>query len=179
VKLLIENGADLNLEDKYGQTSLFYAIKDDRIDIVDYITNQPQFTKLDKTDKKNLTPYFFALKNSKIAIAELLASKGANTQTKTQDKKSKGKKKNEDEKQEEDLQKPKRFLLVRLNEAGEKIPLSAEELELFERDYPYIANLLKKGDELSELEFSAPEEYGFLKLGLKVQTHGKKWLKKL
>ncbi len=148
----------MNLEDKYGQTSLFYAIKDDHIDIVDYITSQPQFIKLDKIDKKNLTAYFFALKNSKLAIAELLAGKGANTQIKTQDKKSKGKKKIEEEKQEEDLQKPKRFLLVRLNEAGEKIPLTAEELDLFERDYPYIANLLRKGDELSELEHSAPEE---------------------
>ncbi len=156
--MLIEKGADLNLEDKYGQTCLFYAIKDDHIDIVDYITSQPQFTKLDKIDKKNLTPYFFALKNSKLAIAELLAGKGANTQIKTQDKKSKGKKKIEEDKQEEDLQKPKRFLLVRLNEAGEKIPLTAEELDLFERDYPYIANLLRKGDELSELEHSAPEE---------------------
>lgn len=163
VKLLIEKGADVNLEDKYGQTSIYYAIKDDHYDVVDYITSLPQFTKLDKPDKKNLTPYFFALKNSKISIAELLANKGANTQSKSKDKKSKGKKKKEDEKQDEDLQKPKRYILVRINENGEKISLTSEELDQFLKDYPYISSLLNNSDELSELEENASEEYILIK----------------
>ena len=128
------------------------------MEIVDYITSQSQFKKIDKPDKKNLTPYFYAVKNSKPAIAELLAAKGASTQTKTHDKKSKGKKKVEDEKVEEDIQKQKRFLITKVTESGEKIVLSPEEIEQFEKEYPEIAELLRKGEELYDLETNAPEE---------------------
>ena len=160
VQLFIENGADPNIEDKYAQTCLYYAIREGHEEIVDYLTSCPNFTKIDKADKKNLTPYLFALKHGRTKIAELLVNKGANTQIKSNDKKSKNKKaKVEEEKVEEDVQKPKKYVLCRINENGEKTPLTVEEIETFQKEFPELYNLLRSPTALDELEQKAPEEY--------------------
>ena len=159
MKLLVSHGGEVNLEDKYGQTCLFYAIREGHADIVDFLTSLPQFSKIDKPDKKGLTPYLFALKHGKTAIAELLVEKGANTQSKTSDNKTKHKKtKIAEEKVEEDLQKPKRYVLCRINEHGEKTPLSIEEIENFEKNFPDVAEMIRNPEALAELENNAPEE---------------------
>ena len=161
LQALVEHGADVNVEDKYGQTCLFYALREGHIEIVDYLTSLDEFTKIDKADKKGLTPYLFALKHSKQAIAELLVNKGASMGKAADTKKiTKGKKvKQEEEKVEEDLQKPKRFVLCKINEHGEKSPLTLEEIELFKEEHPDIAEALTNQTILEQMEQNAPEEY--------------------
>jgi ankyrin repeat protein len=159
VKLLVENGADLNIIDKYGQSALFYAIKEGKADVVDFITGCSNFTKINQADKKGMTPYMFALKNNRNEISELLFNRGANPDTKAE-KKSKTKKpaKQEEEKIEEDIQKPQKYVLCRINENGEKIACSVEEMEIFKKMYPEVFQKMTSQDELNKLEESAPEE---------------------
>ena len=160
VQLFVNHGADVDFEDKYGQTCLFYAIREGHTEVIDYLTSLTQFTKIDKADKKGLSPYLFALKHGKTALAELLVNKGASTQSKNHDKKSKSKKpvKAEEEKVEEDIQKPKRYVLCRINEHGEKVPLSLEEIEEFEKNNPDVAEMMRNPKILSQMEQKEPEE---------------------
>jgi len=37
VKLLVENGADVNIKDKFGCTPLYYALKYDNTNIIEYL----------------------------------------------------------------------------------------------------------------------------------------------
>ena len=154
----------MNVEDKYGQTCLFYAIREGHIDIVDYLTSLDEFTKIDKADKKGLTPYLFAIKHCKQAIVELLVNKGASMGKATDTKKTKNKKvkQQEEEKIEEDLQKPKRFVLCKINEHGEKSALTLEEIAQFKEDHPDVAEALTNQALLEQMEENAPEEYDFL-----------------
>jgi ankyrin repeat protein len=163
VQLFAERGADLNLIDKYGQTCVFYAIREGHFDVVDYILSNPTFTSINKADKKGMSLYVFAIKYNKNNIAELLSRKGAlaSITTKNNDKKLKPKKqssKPEEEKVEEDVQKPKRYLLCRVNDAGDKIPLTLSEIEEFEQQNPEIAEYMNNPELLEELERNAPEE---------------------
>ncbi len=160
VQLFVNHGADVDFEDKYGQTCLFYAIREGHTEVIDFITSLNQFSKIDKGDKKGLTPYLFALKHGKTAIAELLVNKGASTQSKSQDKKSKSKKtaKTEEEKLEEDIQKPKRYVLCKINEHGEKVPLTLDEIEEFEKNNPEVAEMMRNPKILSQMEQNEPEE---------------------
>ena len=160
VQLFVNHGADVDYEDKYGQTCLFYAIREGHTEVIDYLTSLTQFTKIDKADKKGLSPYLFALKHGKTALAELLVNKGASTQSKNHDKKSKSKKpfKAEEEKVEEDIQKPKRYVLCKINEHREKVPLSLEEIEEFEKNNPDVAEMMRNPKILSQMEQKEPEE---------------------
>jgi hypothetical protein len=158
--LFVEKGSDLNLEDKYGQTCLFYAIREGHYDIVDFLISNG--ADINKQDKKKLTPYSFALKHNKIKIAELLAERGANISgAKGKDnKKSKTKKKadeEEHEKSEED--KPKRYFLVRVLDSGEKVLLSPQEVEKLLGEYSEADRLLNSKEALEEEEANVPEEY--------------------
>jgi ankyrin repeat protein len=160
--MLVQHGADPNVEDKFGQTCLFYAIREGHIEIVDYLMNLDSFTKADKPDKKGLPPYLFAIKHGKNSIAELLATKGVNTQVKAgHDKKSKSKKQKnvENVKSEtEEHEKPKRCLLVKITDNGEKVPLSISELEEFRNYYPDVFEMLVNPSLLEEMEKNSPEE---------------------
>jgi hypothetical protein len=151
------------MEDKFGQTCLFYAIREGHIDIADFIISHESFTKMDKPDKKGLTPYLFSIKHGKNAIAELLATKGANIVVKGgNDKKNNKSKKTKNEEETkadtDEIQKPKKCLIVRLGENGEKIPLTPEEVEEFKRNYPDVTQLMENASQLDELEKGAPEE---------------------
>jgi ankyrin repeat protein len=160
VKLLIGNGADINIEDKYGQTALFYAIREGHIDVVEYLISQG--ADVNKMDKKKMTPYAFAHKYNKVKIADLLVNSGAITQTKQSvEKKGKTKKNKsfeEESKGTEDIQKPKKFTLIRILENGDKIALTSQELDTFKSEYPEIVECLFNPQALEELEKEAPEE---------------------
>ena len=159
-QLLIEHGSDIYVEDKFGQSCLFYAIREGHYDIIDYLV-KISGNKLDKPDKKGITPYFFALKNSKNKIAELLRESGFKTEVPSTDKKSKSKKTKtnvaESVKTEEEP-KYKKFVLIKINESGEKTVLTPKEVEEFEKEYPDIFELLKNPAALEKLEKEAPEE---------------------
>jgi ankyrin repeat protein len=157
----MQYGAEINIEDKFGQSCIFYAIREGHYDIIDYLVKLSG-NKLDKPDKKGVTPYMFALKNGKNKISELLRDSGFSTEVPTHDKKSKSKKAKatvaESVKTEEEP-KYKKFVLVKINESGEKIALTPKEIDEFEREYPDIFEMLKNPVALEKLEKEAPEEY--------------------
>jgi ankyrin repeat protein len=159
-QLLIEYGADIIIEDKFGQSCIFYAIREGHYDIIEFLVKLSD-NKLDKPDKKGVTPFMFALKNGKTKISELLRESGFSTEAPSHDKKSKSKKPKataaESVKTEEES-KLKKFVLVKINESGDKIPLSPKEIEEFEKEYPDIFELLKNPAALEKLEKEAPDE---------------------
>lgn len=159
-QLFIEYGADTLVEDKFGQSCIFYAIREGHYDIIEYLIKLTD-NKLDKSDKKGVTPYLFAIKNGKTKISDLLREAGFSTEAPTHDKKSKTKKGKapvaESVKTEEEP-KLKKFVLIKINESGEKIPLSPIEIEEFEKEYPDVYELLKNPAALEKLEKEAPDE---------------------
>lgn len=70
----MEKGADVNLEDKYGQTCIFYAIREGHYDIVEFLIKHG--ANVNKIDKKKQTPVSFAMKHNKDKIVELLVNNG-------------------------------------------------------------------------------------------------------
>ena len=158
--MLVEYGADLIVEDKFGQSLIFYAIREGHYDIVEYLIKITD-NKLDKVDKKGISPYLFALKSGKTKIAELLRESGFITEAPSHDKKSKSKKTKaptvESVKTEEEP-KFKKYVLVRINDSGEKVTLTPKDIEKFEKEYPDIFDLLKNPIALEKLEKEAPEE---------------------
>jgi ankyrin repeat protein len=167
LELLIENGADITVEDKFGQTCFFYAIREGHAEIIEYLIKTDP-SKIDKTDKKGITPYMFAVKHGKTKIAEMLKEYGAKTEIPSQDKKSKSKKTKQSTNTNNNIEiagtkteeepKAKKYILVKVNENGEKVPLSSKEIEEFEANFPVIMDYLKNPETLEELEKNAPEE---------------------
>jgi ankyrin repeat protein len=57
IKLMIEKGANINIEDKYGQNCIFYAIRESRVDVVELLIEKgANINQVDK--KKNDSLYF-------------------------------------------------------------------------------------------------------------------------
>ena len=155
-KLLIEKGSNINLEDKFGQTCIFYAIIQGHYDIVKYFVENG--ADINKIDKKNQTPLSYASKLNQERIVELLIEKGAIKS----DKKGKDKIKNnhnsnhhyskiikktteELEKNKKaiiDIQIPKKYVLVKITENGEKIPLNEEEYNEFMKNNQEINDIV-------------------------------------
>jgi ankyrin repeat protein len=159
VQLLIENGADINLEDKYGQNCMFYAIAQGHYEVVEYLIQKG--ADINKVDKKKLTPYTFALKHNKIRIADLLVSSGSVINSGKQSTKKVKTSKTEEEVKTavvEDNQ-PKKYILVRVLENGEKIALSQSEIEQLLRDNNIAGQLLTNKEALQKEEDDAPQEY--------------------
>ena len=159
-KYLVEKGSDINLEDKYGQTCVFYAIKEGHYDIVDFLIKNG--LNVNKIDKRKQTPVSYAEKMNQIKIMELLIQnggiKGESKNKNKNDNKNKGKKNKKTPEEEfvnkqemiNSIQKPKKNILVKVNENGEKIPLSKEEIEQFKINYPQVSKLLFEKEELEK-----------------------------
>lgn len=152
-ELLINYGADLNIEDKQNQTSLFYAIKFGREETVEFLIKSG--ADVNKVDKKKISCYHFALKNDRPNIAELLVKYGANTEL-PDNKKTTKKIKQESEKEKE-VPRYNKYVLVKLNDEG-KSRLSIEELQAFEAKYKELNILLNNKDALEDLEKDVVDE---------------------
>lgn len=160
VQLFVDHGADVNVEDKYAQNCLFYAVREGHIDIVKYLIDKG--IDFNKIDKKGMTPHSFAEKFGKIKIAELLESMGAVTKVdkKTAKKQKQTKKPTESENKSEEvenIQKPRKCILIKILDNGEKVPLTAEEIENFKVQYKEAAELLFNPEAL-EKEVKEHEE---------------------
>ena len=158
-ELLVEKGTDVNLEDKYGQTCIFYAIREGHYDIVEFLIKHG--ANVNKNDKKKQTPVSFALKNNKEKIAELLiANGGIRPEPKTKSNKEHNKK-NRKRSAEEDhqtkseiinnIQAPKKYILVKIGENGEKTPLNEEEYSKFVDENPEVFQLLNNKENLQKM----------------------------
>ena len=153
-ELFVEKGANINLEDKFGQTCIFYAIRTGHYDIVNFLIKNG--ANINKIDKKKQTPVSYAVKMNQDKIVELLVENGAIKPEKKLNEKDKKnnnllhikKEKSQNigiEKNKniiENIQIPKKYVLVKINENGEKTPLSEEELNDFMENNPEINNMV-------------------------------------
>ena len=166
-ELLVEKGADVNLEDKYGQTCVFYAIRQGHYDIVHYLLKHG--LNVNKIDKKKQTPVSYAEKIGQSKIMELLLNNGGikpdnKSKKKNENKNKKSNKKSPEEeqmnKQEmiDSIQKPKKHILVKILESGEKIALNDEEIEDFKKKNPEAAKLLYNKEELEKEKKNVNED---------------------
>ena len=161
-QLLVEKGSNVNLEDKFGQTCIYYAIRQGHYNIVEFLIKNG--ANINKIDKKRQTPISFASKMNQESIVELLMQNGVNLP----DKKLKEKNRNnnihntkvEKKTSEEiehnkkiimNIQVPKKYVLVKINKNGEKIPLNEEEINEFMEKNTEINDLVSNRALLKQL----------------------------
>ena len=164
-RLLVEKGSDINLQDKFGQTCIYYAIRQGHYNIVEYLIKKGANVNI--SDKKKQTPVSYAAKMNQDEIVDLLVQNGAIKP----DKKNKDKiktnhnnyhnhKKIEKKTSEEieqnkkiimNIQKPKKYILVKINEKGEKTPLTEEEYDEFMKNNPEINDTVNNKNLLNKL----------------------------
>ena len=180
-ELLVERGTDINLEDKYGQTCIFYAIREGHYDIVEFLIKHG--ANVNKNDKRKQTPVSFALKNGKEKIAQLLIDNGGmKPETKVKNNKEHNKK-NKKRPVEEDhqtkseiinnVQAPKKYILVKIGENGEKTSLTDEEYSKFVDENPQVFRLLNNKEILQKMVDEIDDE------DLKMNDNWEKIAKKL
>ena len=163
-QLLIEKGSNINLEDKFGQTCIYYAIRQGHYNIVEYLIKKG--ANINISDRKRQTPVSYAAKMNQDRIVDLLVENGAIRPDKKKEKiknnhnssiyhNTKNPKKTAEEIEQNkkiimNVQIPKKYVLVKINEKGEKTPLTEEEYEEFMKNNPEIKDtvnnkaLLKK-----------------------------------
>jgi len=74
-KAEFENGADLNMQNKYGWTPLHVAIRRDRRDMVEYLVDKG--ADIDKVDGVGWTPLMEAVMDEMTDLVGYLIQKGA------------------------------------------------------------------------------------------------------
>ncbi len=162
-ELLTEKGADVNLEDKFGQSCLYYAIRQGHYDVVDFLIKKG--IDVNKVDKKKQTPVTYAEKLGQGKIVDLLVNNGGiRPEPKKKEKKEKKKEPNPEEEQMNkqeminNIQQPKKNILVKITPNGDKIPLSEEEMEQFKKEYPDLCKLLYDKAELDKITSAASDD---------------------
>lgn len=166
VKFLIEKGADINVEDKFGQNCIFYSVRQGHVDVTQLLIDSG--ANINKVDKKKMSVYTFAIKNNQSDIANLLLMHGAvKPEPKAERDKKKKKPKTSSVSQQgqqieaspEEIQQPKKFILVKVAEDGQKTPLTEEEYAKFKSEHQDISKLLDQKEEREKLAQSSPQEY--------------------
>ena len=72
IKILIKNGALLNLKDKFGKSALVYCVNKDQIKATEFLlVHQPE---VDSLDKFEWTPLMWAVKKDYFEIIKLLVA---------------------------------------------------------------------------------------------------------
>ena len=145
---MIEQGSDINIEDKYGHNFIFYSIRKGHYKVTELLIKNE--TNLNQIDKKKMTPYTFAEKFNQGKIADLLVEHGAINQS----QKAKRKRRMSIE----EIQKPKKFILVRIDSEGRKIPLSEEELSQFKEQNKELYTYLENKESRNHLTENANKE---------------------
>lgn len=115
-------------------------------------------------DKKKSTPLIYAEKHNFHQIAELLIQHGAIRQETKTERDRKQKKNNSNREQQknnsinnkgesniEEIQKPRKYILVRIESDGKKVPLTDEEIYLFKQNNPEAYNYLTNEEERKKL----------------------------
>ena len=145
VKLMIEKGSDINIEDKYGQNCIFYSVREGHFAVTELLIQKG--ANINQVDKKKMTPYSFAEKFNQWKIAELLLANGAKKPEHKNDREKKPKKslvkpqashevkESRTEMTIEEIQKPKKYVLVKVDCDGRKSVLTEEEINQFKSQY--------------------------------------------
>lgn len=167
VRLMIEKGSDINLEDKYGQNCIFYSVREGHYEVTELLIENG--ANVNQVDKKKMTPYSFAEKFNQGKIAELLLRSGAVKPEPKGEREKKSKKnvkqatshidkETKNEMTIEEIQKPKKFILVRVDSEGRKFPLTEEEINKFKSENSNLFNYLENKEELKKLTENANKD---------------------
>lgn len=175
IKLLIEKGADINMTDKFCESCIFYSAMNGHYEVTEFLIENG--ANINQEDKKRKTAIHFASKNNHSDIVDLLIKHGAKNDTGSEKDRrpkrklistsfennhnksfarnsnklsSNGTNKNE-EKRIEEIQKPKKYILVKIEEDGKKIPLTDEEIIQFKEEHPDPYKLLNSEEERKKL----------------------------
>ena len=73
-------GSLIDIVDTNGQTPIYYAIKQNRFEMVEFLLKKG--VNLKHEDKRHMTPITFAKKNNKTQILELFKNHGADLEPK-------------------------------------------------------------------------------------------------
>jgi ankyrin repeat protein len=76
--------------DENGQTALFYAIKANKVELIEYLLSLG--CNVNIVDKRGLTPINFAIRHNKHHLKEILIKYGANPPADSKNKKAEPKK---------------------------------------------------------------------------------------
>jgi len=82
LKKEIENGTDVNLQNKYGWTLLHISIRRDRRDMVEYLLEKG--AEINKIDGVGWTPLMEAVMDEMTELCDFLIQKGADTSIQNQ-----------------------------------------------------------------------------------------------
>ena len=82
LKKEVENGMDVNIQNKYGWTPLHVSIRRDRRDMVAYLLEQG--ADIDKVDGVGWTPLMEAIMDDMPELCEFLLQKGADSSIKNE-----------------------------------------------------------------------------------------------
>ena len=164
--LIDECKLDPNEIDTYGQNPIYYAVRDGRIDTINLMIEKG--ANINQIDKKKMTPYIFAERYGGQRICELLLKHGAVKSKSEKEKKSKKISKNKERENNlketkhelsiEEIQKPKKYVLVQITQEGKKIPLNEEQLDKFKNEHNKIFNLLNKEEERKKISAEANQD---------------------
>ena len=83
VKLIIENGININIQNDLGESPLHLASANGKRDIVKYLVEKG--ANIDLQDKQGQTPVFFVVDNNEIGLLDLFLKKGADVTKKNKD----------------------------------------------------------------------------------------------
>ncbi|KAH7698292.1 Ankyrin repeat, partial [Aphelenchoides avenae] len=86
-KLLVENGADVNAQDKYGAAPLHRAAGQGHLDVVNFLAHQAG-VRIDIPDREGNTPLHLACEDNQDSVAILLVQRGANPKRENKEEKT-------------------------------------------------------------------------------------------
>ena len=168
VKLMIEKGSNINIEDKYGQNCIFYSVREGHYAMTELLIQKG--ANINQVDKKKMTPYSFAEKFNQWKIAELLLANGAKKPEHKNDREKKPKKslvkpqashevkESRTEMTIEEIQKPKKYVLVKVDCDGRKSVLTEEEINQFKSQYGDVYCYIENKEDRKRLTESANKD---------------------
>ena len=172
IKFLFEKKCNINIEDNKGQNCLFPAIQKGNLEIIKFLIENG--ISINKVDNSKNTPLTIAIKCNDMKIIEYLIDNGAYEYTKKYNKSGiyskktrlseednkKLKEKNETEKIMK-IQQQRKYLLVHIDDKGEKTKLNSDDIKNLKLNYPKIGKLLDDKDYLLNEVYSLNKELLF------------------
>ena len=145
--------ASINTVDNFGENCLFPAIEWEQINAVKYLIDNG--ININQINKDGLTPLKICVNNQNELLIELIKSKGGiippdkkrNNLNKSCLENIKSKK---IEKVINQIQTPRRYILVNVDKNGKKNPLKDEEINNLMKDYSKVNKLLLDKEELTK-----------------------------
>jgi hypothetical protein len=172
--------------DENGQTPLYYAIKSNKLELIEYLLKCG--INIHNLDNRGQTPINFAIRHNKNHLKDLLISFGAtapaNPKAKAPASKAKAAVTAPPKQKVNERLIPKEYVL-QIMDNGQYRPITDEEFDLLKQELPDIAQLFEDEDKIEQLQIpqideSAPIMYHWEKVARRMMTnlikHPKGWI---